>query len=234
MGDFLLVLLSGYSIGILGSLHCVGMCGPIALSLPIHTLPNFQKWWVILLYNFGRTLTYAFLGLTFGIIGQTFSFFKIQRALSITAGIVLLLFLFGQIDKIQSLKIFNKFTSSIKVALSKQLQSQNKRFSYLFIGILNGFLPCGLVYLGLTSAVSTGSMLKSSLLMIGFGLGTIPLMILVMVFGKFISLKLRRIINKILPILIFLLAILLILRGSNLGIPYLSPQENVDEINCHR
>lgn len=234
MNVILMVIISGFSIGILGSFHCVGMCGPLALTLPINNLSGISKITSILIYNIGRVLSYTFMGIFFGIIGQSFSFFSIQRWLSITAGILILAILLSQYLGNPQSNIIIKFTNNIKHKLGTYLKTDKKLISYLNIGILNGFLPCGLVYIAIATAISTGSILKSSILMLAFGFGTFPLMALTMIFGKFISFRMRNGLNKITPYLIMCIAFLLILRGLNLGIPYISPAIiNDHATTCH-
>ena len=232
MNDILLVFISGFSIGLLGSFHCVGMCGPLALALPIHHLSSFYKSLSVLFYNIGRAVTYASMGVVFGIIGQSFNFFNWKQGLSIGAGILILAILlmnqFGNVNTNQ----FSRFSQAIKVKLGTYLKSDKKLISYLYIGLLNGFLPCGLVYIAIASAIATGSILSSSLLMFSFGLGTLPVMALTMVLGKFISINLRQRLNKITPYLIMAVAVLLIVRGFNLGIPYLSPAHDANHVTC--
>ena len=232
MNDILLVFISGFSIGLLGSFHCVGMCGPLALALPIHHLSSFYKSLSVLFYNIGRAVTYASMGVVLGIIGQSFNFFNWQQGLSIGAGILILAILlmnqFGNVNTNQ----FSRFSQAIKVKLGTYLKSDKKLISYLYIGLLNGFLPCGLVYIAIASAIATGSILSSSLLMFSFGLGTLPVMALTMVLGKFISINLRQRLNKITPYLIMAVAVLLIVRGFNLGIPYLSPAHDANHVTC--
>lgn len=66
----------GYGIGLFGSFHCIGMCGPIALSLPIHQFQQAEKLVSVLLYNIGKSISYAIFGMLFGLIGSTFTFFR--------------------------------------------------------------------------------------------------------------------------------------------------------------
>jgi hypothetical protein len=232
MNELLLVFISGFSIGILGSFHCVGMCGPLALALPIHHLSAFHKSVSILFYNFGRALSYASMGVVFGLVGQSFNLFNFQQGLSIISGalilVVLLIHQFGN----PSTNAFTRFSQTIKVKLGQYLKSDKKLISYLYIGILNGFLPCGLVYIAIAASVAAGSILGSCALMLAFGLGTLPIMALTMVFGKFISLGFRKALNKITPYMIMGVAVLLILRGLNLGIPYVSPTHDDNHVSC--
>ncbi len=232
MHSIFLVFLSGFTIGILGSFHCIGMCGPLALSLPIDSLSGPRKYLAIILYNLGRAISYTSMGIAFGIIGQTFSFFKIQQWLSIGTGILILIILLTQQLGNPSTNLLAKFTQALKIKLGAYLKSEKKIRSYLSIGILNGFLPCGLVYLAIATSIAAGSMVKGGLLMFSFGLGTLPVMALTMVLGKYISFRFRQKLNKITPYFIMGVAILLILRGSNLGIPYLSPTHEKNHVNC--
>ncbi|MGZ4043606.1 MAG: sulfite exporter TauE/SafE family protein, partial [Bacteroidia bacterium] len=84
-------IVAAISLGLLGSFHCIGMCGPIALALPVHQATVFRKVVAILLYNSGRIITYSLLGLLFGIIGQGFAVFGLQQVLSVSLGTLILL-----------------------------------------------------------------------------------------------------------------------------------------------
>ncbi len=222
-------VLSGAAIGIMGSFHCIGMCGPLALSLPIHGATTAQKTGHALLYNIGRASSYAILGGIFGTIGNQFTLFGWQQGLSIMAGIFLLIALFG-LPYIQRISTFQQYNTWVKQHLSTLLQSKTKAAtSYWLIGVLNGLLPCGLVYVAVAAAIATGSWWGGSLLMLSFGFGTIPLLLTLMLTGNFISFSWRKKINKITPVFTFALAILLIVRGLNLGIPYLSPAFDTNE-----
>lgn len=222
-------ILTGLSIGALGSFHCVGMCGPIALALPVGGKSPLEKAISVLLYNLGRASSYAFMGLIFGLLGSTFSVFGLQQWLSVVAGVVILLLLaFNHISLVQRTP-FGTLNIWVKQRLGQMLQSEKQPLTYLSLGLLNGWLPCGLVYVAIASSLATGSYWGGALLMFAFGLGTIPVMASLMVFGKLISLKVRAGINKAVPYFIAGMAVLLILRGLNLGIPYLSPSYNAEE-----
>lgn len=220
MNQLLIILLSGLGIGLLGSFHCVGMCGPLALALPVHTLGRFGKIMAVINYNLGRTLTYGMLGLLLGSIGPMF---KIQQWLSVSGGIIILLLVLSNSLSGRNNSFISKLTKPVKKQLGRFLNSAKQPSAYITVGILNGLLPCGLVYMALVSAIATGSMLHSGLLMTGFGLGTLPLMALLMAGAQYISPLWRVYINKATPYIIGCVGLLLILRGLNLGIPYLSP-----------
>ncbi|MCC6187157.1 MAG: sulfite exporter TauE/SafE family protein [Chitinophagaceae bacterium] len=230
-------IISGLGLGLLGSFHCIGMCGPIALSLPIYGKDKAEKLLLIVLYNLGRAVSYALLGAIFGYLGNQFFLFGYQQAFSITIGVVMISVLIIQKFAPQSVTIFDKPFAKVKMLLSRLLTSSKNTFSYFFIGVANGLLPCGLVYLAIGAAMATGSVYSGAALMFMFGLGTFPLMISLMIFGRFVSLKLRNKMRQLIPFFIIFTALVFILRGMNLGIPYLSPQlqstDTIQAIKCH-
>jgi sulfite exporter TauE/SafE len=229
------ILIAGFMIGVLGSFHCIGMCGPIALSLRVPA-GSGSRALAILLYNLGRITTYALFGLVFGMIGRQVFIGGYQRTLSIAMGVFVLsfLFLFRYINR--GVIYENKFTKYVKTGLQRLFRSEQKFYTFFLVGLLNGFLPCGLVYVAIGSAIATGSMLHSTLMMIAFGAGTLPVMYAIPAMGKYISVESRNQVHKAVPVFIAIMGILLILRGMNLGIPYVSPQLNTSGVHscCHK
>ncbi|MBS1639719.1 MAG: sulfite exporter TauE/SafE family protein [Bacteroidetes bacterium] len=231
------IILTGLAIGFIGSFHCVGMCGPIALSLPVNTQQPTNKIVVIVLYNIGRAFTYALLGAIFGLIGNQFVLIGYQQILSVVLGcFILLVLLLNKTLNIES-RFFKTLHIQVQNKLAYYLIKKNNTFNFFVIGLLNGLLPCGLVYLAITSAVATGSITNGALLMFAFGLGTFPLMFSIMVLSRAIGFNARRNVKKIMPLFIALTACMLILRGMNLGVPFISPafnqQNKTAAINCH-
>lgn len=233
-----------FALGLAGSLHCVGMCGPLALSLPVSHTGNLSRISGGLIYNSGRIFSYAIIGLLFGSLGSLVIATRWQSSLSVALGIIILLYLFigGRFlpGKISSgyFKVFtflNKPFLLLRQQLGRLFQSK-KLSSLFFIGILNGFLPCGLVYMALSSSVITASSLNGGMFMLLFGLGTFPMMFATVLLGNFFNQSLRRKIYKAVPALLFFMAVLLILRGMNLGIPFISPEitdNHSSSIECH-
>lgn len=220
-------LLPGLLLGFLGSFHCVGMCGPIALTLPVMHLDGLRKFAGILLYNAGRTTTYLLLGLLSGWLGQRFFIGGLQQWLSIILGLLLLTLLCWQYVLRRPLPQIPFFQRHVKSLLGRLLARQ--RFSTLYtIGFLNGLLPCGLVYIGITGAIATGTAWKGGLFMAAFGAGTIPAMAAVSWFSQLLRIHIHRFI----PIAIGMVALLLIVRGMNLGIPYISPELKEKRVSC--
>lgn len=231
---------SGFILGLLGSFHCIAMCGPIVLSIPGESK---SKWTFIkgrLLYNSGRIISYAFLGLIFGFLGNRINMFGLQQGLTISVGILILFSVVLTITGNKSAlkySFINKLISGYKNQFSKLFRKKNKPVFLLF-GIMNGFLPCGFVYIALSGAMITGDLMKGSFYMMLFGLGTVPVMLSVSLFGNFINLNIRRKISKFNMAFAVILALLFIVRGMNLGIPYLSPSHNsqktvTEELICH-
>lgn len=211
---------SAFVIGLVGSFHCVGMCGPIVLAVPGRSI--FSK----ISYNAGRTITYALMGLVIGIIGEGFSLAGYQQILSIIVGSAMLLIVLFTKYKHFDLPLSGAISKLWIISKNKltPLFKSDSAWAPFFIGLINGLLPCGLVYAAIFGAVASGGMLESSLYMIFFGLGTAPLLIALSVFGNFLTPALRNRFNTMVPYLLGLVAILIILRGLNLGIPYISPK----------
>ena len=218
------MFLTALIFGLLGSFHCVGMCGPIAFMLPINRNNKTKGFFQILSYHLGRLFTYSIIGLLFGFLGKSFYFFGFQQQLSIFVGVsMILVILFPKVfSKINFSKSINKIIFKVKNALGKELKKKGND-TFFTIGFLNGFLPCGLVYMAVFGAIATTSILAGSLYMFVFGLGTIPLMTAVVYLGNFTKGTFRRNIQKAIPIVVVFIGVLFVLRGLGLGIPYVSP-----------
>jgi sulfite exporter TauE/SafE len=220
------LFLAAITLGLLGSFHCIGMCGPIALALPVNHYAPLKKYTGIILYNAGRISTYTVLGLLFGLLGQSFFLGGFQQVVSISIGVLLLFSVilpkFAVLSS-GSTSFLYSFVSSLKSGLGKLFGKKGLHVLFL-IGLLNGLLPCGLVYLGIAGAIASGNYLKGAEFMLYFGLGTAPIMFIVPLLGQFVSIKYRNAIRKSMPLMVSIMAIMLIIRGLNLGIPYLSPQ----------
>lgn len=229
------MLFSALIFGLLGSFHCIGMCGPIAFILPVDRSNNFKKVSQISLYHLGRIITYSLIGLLFGLLGKSFNLFGFQQQLSIFVGIIMIVAIlipYKTFNKYNFSKPLYKVISKVKSALGKELKKKSAD-TFLTIGFLNGFLPCGLVYMALFGALASGDALQGSLYMAVFGIGTIPLMTTAIYFGNFLTGKVRYYIRKAIPIVVVLMGVLFILRGMGLGIPYVSPKPVVEQIDAN-
>ena len=219
---------TAFLIGFIGSFHCIGMCGPIALSLPYQDVTKAKTAGNVLLYNSGRILTYSFIGLIFGLVGKGIALAGFQQWLSIGLGILMLLAAFSVFNfekQLVQIPLLDKGFQKVRFHLGRLLAQKSQKKQTLFlVGTLNGFLPCGLVYLAVVGAIASGDVFGGSLYMAVFGIGTLPTMLSIALIGNLVSLKFRRNIQKVIPFMLFAMAVLFILRGMNLGIPYISPE----------
>ncbi len=221
------ILLSALVLGLMGSFHCAGMCGPIAIALPLHGNTVPQKIFGGTLYNVGRTITYGIMGAIFGLLGQGIQMIGVQQKISVIMGVVMIVsVLFPALFKNQYRmdKSMFSFVGKLKKRIGEMFSIRS--FSSLFfIGMLNGLLPCGLVYMAIAGAIGTGNAAEGTLYMILFGLGTIPMLLTISLAGNIMSQAIRRKINKLIPVMVVVVGLLFILRGLSLGIPYLSPEK---------
>lgn len=225
----------GFIVGLVGSLHCIGMCGPLVLALPLSNQSNAQRLFGGILYNIGRSLTYALMGLIFGLLGKGLSFVGIQQWVSIVFGVLLILavLLPGLLNLTPILnKVSWKAGSAIKSRMGSLLR-QKRVYPLFLFGLLNGLLPCGLVYMAIMGSIINDSVLDSVLYMFLFGLGTLPVMFLLIYFSSLIKNRIISKIRKLIPFFIIVLGLLFILRGLNLGIKYISPKLNKDNTEMH-
>lgn len=221
----ILLLLSALSLGFVGSFHCIGMCGPIALTLPVQHLSGYRKMAGILLYNAGRVSAYAMLGLLFGWLGRQFYLGGLQQWLSIALGYALLVLAGVQYLNKRKPAFFpdlGGLTRGVQKILGNLLRRQQFRTLYA-VGFFNGLLPCGLVYLGITGAIATGHVYQGALFMAAFGAGTLPAMATLAWCSHLVNIRVRNRVRQMIPLVMVIMGGLLIVRGLNLGIPYLSP-----------
>lgn len=213
------------TIGLIGSFHCIGMCGPIVVALPLKKHNLVSKITGAVLYNSGRVLTYSAIGIFFGLLGRGIRLAGFQQWTSILLGaamIISVLFPFFFREKINIGNLFSGFAARL-IARLKKLFTDRSYFSLLMIGLLNGLLPCGLVYVAIAGAISAGNVMTGAFFMMLFGIGTIPLLLLATLASDAIGQRIRYKMQKVVPYFVFMLGLLFILRGMSLGIPYISP-----------
>ena len=232
------MLLPAFLLGLISSFHCVGMCGPLAIAVPVQHLSPNAKRLAIVLYHIGRIITYTLLGLLFGILGRHLFIAGFQQNASLVLGsIILAVVIYQRLTKRRFNPPFVQyFTDRLQVVMRK-LWGQHSSFSSLFLGMANGLLPCGMVYFALAGALSNASIAGSILFMGLFGLGTLPLMLSVHFLGTgYLTVSFRSKARQLVPVFIGFMGVLLILRGLNLGIPFISPylgNEAGKVISCH-
>ncbi|MEY4690776.1 MAG: hypothetical protein RIT19_1101 [Verrucomicrobiota bacterium] len=212
--------LSALLLGLGGSLHCGGMCGPLMMALLSGADPG-SRVRSRAAYHAGRLLTYALIGLVFGLLGRGFHAAGWQRAVSVVAGVLLLVG--GTIASRLSLDAWLVRSVGWVKALFRLGAGRRTLGSLWFLGMINGFLPCGLVYAAGVSAAASGAPLSGAVSMVVFGLGTLPLLLVVDRIGQRLGVAQRARLRKAVPWLVSGVGVLLIVRGLALGIPYLSP-----------
>jgi len=219
------MLFSSLIFGLASSLHCVGMCGPIAMMLPVDRSSSSKKTFQIILYHLGRLTSYGFLGLIFGFLGRGLYLAGVQQRFSLIIGILIIAVALIP-ERIFARYNFSKpiyrVISSIKSSLGQQFKKKTNRSIYT-IGILNGFLPCAMVYVALFGALAMQDIFLGTLYMILFGVGTVPLMSVVVYFSSFIKQNFGRNLRRVIPVVAVGIGVLFILRGLGLDIPFISP-----------
>jgi len=232
-------LLTALGIGLVGSLHCIGMCGPIALALPA-SRPFGPLLLGRILYNAGRLIAYALIGTVFGAFGQTLAMAGLQQGVSIALGVIILVIVLlppRLLRRVLPYRLVDRATEHLSSYLT-QLFARGGTAVLFVVGVLNGFLPCGLVYFAAAAATTTGTVIAAVEYMLMFGLGTVPVMLAVTLARTLAGMRVRRVFSRLAPIGAALLAVLLIMRGLSLGIPYISPDLDkqhsvVDQPSCH-
>jgi sulfite exporter TauE/SafE len=213
--------------GLLTGFHCIGMCGPIAIALPLndHSWPH--KIFGSLTYNFGRTVTYTLMGALFGLLGQGLVIAGFQQWLSITIGGAMILSVFFPLlfnslaAKSPLYPLVNKLKHRLGLLFGKKSYP-----SLLLIGLLNGLLPCGPVYAAIGLSLASGNVVSGAAYMALFGLGTIPIMMTLSLVGNFFTVKVRSKIRKFVPVFIVIMGLWFVMKGLGLGLHLISPPDN--------
>lgn len=228
------MIYSAFILGLAGSIHCLGMCGPLSLIIQSKNKAVILR---TFFYNVGRVVTYTLLGIVFGLIGRTLNIVSTQNTIFLIAGSVLLLtsiFPSGIKKKIFSSNVSSRYLNRLKSSIALLLSSDKTIVAFSF-GLLNGLIPCGLVYFALIAATAMPSITQSTLYMSFFGLGTIPMMLFSAPIGRIIKQLFGNVINFKPSFAIALVGALFILKGLALGIPYLSPEvDTLNGTNCHK
>ncbi len=212
---------SALVLGFMGSVHCLAMCGPLVLAINARrTQTTGDKFF----YNTGRIFTYCLLGVLAGVFGSGLQWFMGQQFLSVFTGILLVvILLISWFSSRKPTAAVSRLLSVFKSKLAQMLDKHPK--SMWWFGVYNGFLPCGLTYVALAAAVATGNVIQAVIYMALFGLGTSPMMWAIVSSAKRFRIKSLSA-NAMVTGFTWFLALLLIIRGMGLGIPYLSPDQH--------
>ncbi|MEZ5307087.1 MAG: sulfite exporter TauE/SafE family protein [Pyrinomonadaceae bacterium] len=211
-----------FALGLVSSLHCISMCGPIVVSysIPLGGETYKKQTAAHLAYNAGRIITYAFLGAVTGLIGNTVGFIGslagYENVAAIFAGVLMVVAGIVMLDLIPSkgLQKFNplKYTARFLKPLGSRISSKTIGGKFT-LGLMLGFLPCGLIYAVLLKAMSTGSAVSGALTMISFGLGTVASLLAIGLFSSAFGVKLSRWGTKVAAVNVLLLGLFLVSRG---------------------
>ncbi len=211
-----------FFVGLFGSIHCIGMCGPLMFAVPFTGSARWQLFADRLLYQLGRILSYSLLGAIAGIIGRQVWLSGIQNGLSIVSGVLIVMAGLSRVFKWWAAG--SAITAKLMAPLNKLLAYALKhRAGHFAIGMLNGFLPCGFVYLALVGAVNMNSVGGAAGFMLWFGLGTLPLLYAAAIGAGFVNTTVRTRLNRVVPYFMILLGFWFVARGLELNVPYLSP-----------
>lgn len=221
--------------GLLTGFHCIGMCGPIAIALPLNNHRWPHKIFGSLTYNIGRTVTYTFMGAVFGLLGQGLVLAGFQQWLSIVIGGAMILSVFFPLlfksvaAKSPLFPLVNKLKHNLGLLFGK------KTYPALFlIGLLNGLLPCGPVYAAIGLSLASGNVVSGAAYMALFGLGTIPIMLSLSLLGNYFSVKVRSKIRKFVPVFIVIMGMWFIMKGLGLGVHLLSPSDHKLQVDTEQ
>ena len=223
------------TMGLMSSFHCIGMCGPIALALPVQKGNSWQIFAGLSVYNIGRAISYAMLGAVIGSVSSSLVWIGYLRYLSVLAGILMLAYVFWpskQDRYFHPPKFWQQAVNKVKKGMSEMLRSR-KLHGWFMLGMLNGLLPCGMVYLALISSVTTGSISGGGTFMLLFGIGTLPMMMAVGFFKNWFTPVLRTRIRKLTPVMLVVAGIWLVGRGIFIQYPSIGSGSSAQITICH-
>lgn len=222
-----------FFMGLFGSIHCAVMCGPLLIAINGQGSFSWTNLFNKLLYQSGRIFVYGLLGLLFGLFGNLAIVQGWQQYFSLFIGGILMLigmfYFFGK----KNTKLLSLQTRMIQPFVKVMGRWLYRPGGSFVAGMLNGILPCGMVYMALASAMNASTLEGSMSFMLLFGLGTLPLLMLFSVLAYFPRNVFRKGFNKLLPFFYLIMGLWFVLRGANLDIPYLSPLLYLDgAMNC--
>jgi sulfite exporter TauE/SafE len=201
------------------------MCGPLQAVVMGQWLKSKNKnhWFI---YHAGRLSTYALLGIGAALAGKTLGLPQWQSEFTIAAGLLLLFGYFGFKALKWDQKLFGLITPFLHRLKPKTTRGQTKNYAWYFSsGAVNGLLPCGMVYAALLAALAANSLVLGAVYMLVFGLGTIPLLLTFNWFSHSLLLRFGAWVPQLIPITVVAVSVLLILRGMQLDIPFISPAQ---------
>lgn len=228
------IIVTAFSLGFLGSVHCAGMCGSLMIY-NFSQLKNYEFGIKFFIYHLFRIMAYVLLGVMFGQLGFIGQLLGLQKIVSLLSGIILIYIAFTYFFPI-SIKVLNDW--NVYAFINELFNiSSSSYYRYAIAGFANGLLPCGLSFIAIVFSVTTYSMVYGAAFMLAFGLGNIPALLAVSVLSQKLQFN-KNWFKFTMPALSLIIGVLLILRSMNLGIPYISPeyhfQNNKPILECHK
>lgn len=209
-----------FTTGLLGGFgHCIGMCGPLVASYTLYEKDAFSRFPHLLphlLYNAGRITTYIFIGALMGISGSFVNtagrLSGIQNTVGMLAGAFMIVMGLGIAGVFKNLRLMER-QSNLILRMVKTVRESNSSWRYFSLGLLLGFLPCGLSYSVFIGAAATGSMPSAMLFVLCFGLGTIPALLLFGLVMTHLSARIRGWIYRTSGVAVIVTGIYFLMRG---------------------
>jgi len=226
---------TAFLLGLAGSLHCVAMCGPLMLALPLSSSARWGAMGQTLVYQVGRIAMYMVLGLLFGLLGKGVALAGFQQALSVVAGAMLLFAAFFAVEWERAARAvpgMYRLTRWVQQRIGFLLRSRSIGATF-GVGLLNGLLPCGLVYAAVAGAISMAGGWQGGLFMALFGLGTLPLLLVLIGTGQRFGPVWRRRFQMVQPVLLAVAGLLLLSRGMHLDLSLFESAVPPAGADCH-
>jgi uncharacterized protein len=223
-------LIIALSIGLAGSLHCIGMCGPLVSALHVGGALHMKR---SLIYHGGRILGYALFGAVMGVLGYSMRLVVTQEWLALIAGSILLItFLWPSFLQ----RLPTQWGAPVRQLRQKWMQWWHTGHPGVVfgMGMLNAFLPCGLVYSALAASIITASPWMGALFMALFGLANTPALFFSAQIIRMLQERFGHRHKRHIQIILMAFAFLIVLRGAGLGIPLVSPKISNTENTCCR
>lgn len=213
---------SSFLMGVFSGGHCLGMCGPLVLALPVDEKSVWKSVWLRIVYNSGRVFMYTLLGALTGSVAWLFDLPKLQANIATASGLLLIAVALFQLMPQFRLGVFSRLHAALFKVVSPLIQKGGV-LRFWVLGMLNGVLPCGMVAGALMVSIAAQNLGMSMLSMFFFGLGTFPLMLIFSMMGIYLSARVRKTLSWAGPLYAIVLGVLLLLRPA-LVAPHCVPQ----------
>lgn len=227
-------LIFQFIFGLGSSLHCIGMCGPLNFILPMNRQDKWKMSIDLAIYHLGRITTYAIIGMLIGLVGNLLAFKQLQSYIAFIFGFLLLIYGLNYFIKVKIPAYFSQGNSGLLKIYNKLLKS-NAKSNILLLGILNGLLPCGMVYAAMAVSFLNQDIYYGGLMMLAFGLGTIPAFVLLLLGSKNKSLRTLAAKYHLQPSLMIIAGLLVCLKSTATIMPPQTAlwQSVLNPIMCH-